>query len=266
MLIGYGQPADIVPTVNGANVVNVGALVDGAPASIARISGGAGSANLRADWAVAAPIRVVAALGLTCAAGTALTLTGKRSGDSGYPYALGGNAATQTVVQLPDGSRAAWFVLPAENSPLVGLQFAVASGTFDVGELVVMRGVEISKKPDWEVDRIDPSLSSRSIGGGINTVTRRTYRRLRVGFTPSELAEVRGGGLANGMDWESLGIAVAGAARAVAAPRWKDTAGALDAIELHRTAIYGKATAGAIGHLGGNYYGAGWTFEEVPPL
>ena len=265
MLIGYGQPAAITPTVNGATVANAAALVDGQPASIARISGGGGSVNVRADWAGAAPIRVVAALGLTCDAGTALTLTGKRSGDGGYAYALGGNAATQTVVQLPDGSRAAWWVLPAGNTALVGLQLAVASGAFEIGELVVMRGVEVAIKGDWECDRIDPSVSSRTLGGGINTVPRRTYRRLRVGFTPDGLAQVRGAGLANGMDWEALGVAVTGAARAIAVPRWKN-GGAINAAELHRTAIYGKAAAGAVGHLGGDYYGAGWSFEEVPPL
>lgn len=265
MLIGYGQPAGITITANGAAIANAAAAVDGKPASIARISGGAGSANLRADWTGAAPIRIVAALGLTCDTGTVLTLTGKRTGDSGYPYALGGNAATQTVVQLPDGSRAAWFVLPEGNTPLIGLQLAVADGEFDIGELVVMRGVEVAIRGDWESERIDPSLSSRTIGAGINTVERRSYRRLRVGFTPDGLAQVRGAGLANGMDWETLVAAVIGWRRAIAVPRWKE-GGAINAAELHRTAIYGKAAAGAIGHLGGDYYGNGWTFEEVPPL
>ncbi|KAF1692771.1 hypothetical protein CSC62_14145 [Pseudoxanthomonas jiangsuensis] len=266
MLIGYGQPAGITATVNGAAVVNAAALVDGHPASIARISGGTGSANLRADWAGAAPIRIVGALGLTCAAGTTLTLTGKRSGDSGYPYALGGNAATQTVVELPDGSRAAWFVLPADNTPLVGLQLTVGAGAFDAGELVVMRGVEVAIKGDWEIERVDPSLVSRTIASGLHTVARRTYRRLKVGFTPDGLAQARAAGLANGMSWETLGVAVTGAARAIAVPRWKTLAAEIDAAELHRTAVYGRAAAGAMGHLGADYYGVAWSFEEVPPL
>ena len=263
MLIGYGQPADIVPTVSGASVTNVDALVDGQPASVARIGGGA--ATVRANWGVATPIRIVGVLGLTCDAGISMTLTGKRSGDSDYPYALGGNSVMQPVVQLPDGSRAAWFVLPEGNDPLVGLELSIALGYFDIGELVVMRGVEVAIKGDWESDRIDPSLSSRTIGAGINTVERRSYRRLRVGFTPDGLAQVRGAGLANGMDWETLVAAVIGWRRAIAVPRWKE-GGAINAAELHRTAIYGKAAAGAIGHLGADYYGNGWTFEEVPPL
>ncbi len=266
MLIGYGQPAGIVPTVAGAAGINLPALVDGAPASIARISGGAGSASLRVDWASATAVRIVAALGLTCPAGTALTLTGKRAGDPGYAYALGGNAATQTVVQLPDGSRAAWFVLPSGNTPLVGLQLQVGAGAFDIGELVVLEAVDVSHQIEWSVERIDPSVSERTLGGGLNTVKRRSYRRLKVAFTPAGLAEVRGGGLGGGMDWDALSCTVAGSARVAGIPRWYSPAGSLDVPELHRTAVFGSASAGAVGHLGGNYYESGWVFEEIPPV
>lgn len=265
MLIGYGQPAGIVPTVTGATGINLPALVDGHPASIARITGG-GSASLRLDWPAATPVRIVAALGLTCPAGTALTLTGKRAGDPTYAYALGGNAATQTVVQLPDGSRAAWFVLPAGNAPLVGLQLQVAAGAFDIGELVVLQAVDVSHQIEWSVERIDPSVAERTLGGGLNTVKRRSYRRLKVAFTPAALAEVRGCGLANGMDWDALTYAVVGSARVAGIPRWHAPAGALVLAELHRTAVFGTAAAGAVAHLGGNYYESGWVFEEIPPV
>lgn len=265
MLIGYGQPAGITITASGAAIANAAAAVDGQPSSIARITGGAGSASLRADWTGAAPIRVVAALGLTCDAGTALALTGKRSGDSGYPYALGGNATTQTVVQLPDGSRAAWFVLPAGNTPLVGLQLQVADGEFDVGELVVMRGVEVKITKDWTAERIDPSLRSRTIGSQINTVRRRSYRRLSCQFSMATLAEVRGGGL-GGIDWELLEAAVQGAERCVAIPRRLGVGGALDPSELHRTAVYGMCALSGTRHLAGPWYSKGATFEEAPPL
>lgn len=265
MLIGYGQPAGIVPTVAGAAGINLPALVDGEPASVARISGGAGSASLRLDWAAATPIRIVAALGLTCAAGTALTLTGKRAGDAGYAYALGGNAATQTVVQLPDGSRAAWFALPAANTPLVGLQLQVGAGAFDLGEFAALPAVDVDAEPEWAIERIDPSLSERTLGGGLNTVQRRTYRRLKVALTAAHIETARGGALANGMDWDSLVMAAAGDRRMAAVVRW-GRPGAIDTAELHRTALYGKGVAGAIGHLGANYYNTGWTFEEVPPV
>lgn len=265
MLIGYGQPAGITPTVVGATAINLPALVDGAPARVARISGGTGSATLRLDWPMAAPIRIVAALGLTCAAGTTLTLRGRRAGDSGYPYVLGGNSASQTVMQLPDGSRAAWFVLPANVSSLVGLQLAVGAGAFDIGELIALQAVDVTAEPEWSVERIDPSVSDRTLGGQLNTVQRRTYRRLKVAMTAAHLATVRGAGLANGMDWDALVMQSVGDRRMAALPRWGRD-GSIDAAELHRLAVFGKGASGAIGHLGGNYYNTGWTFEEVPPV
>lgn len=265
MLIGFGQPAGIVPSVSGAAGINLAALIDGAPASVARISGGAGTASLRLDWATATKIRVVAALGLTCPAGTLLTLTGKRAGDAGYAHALGGNAASQVAVQLVDGSRAAWFVLPADTAPLVGLQLQVATGGFDVGELVAMQAAELNAEPSWTVERVDPSESARTLGGGLNTVQRRSYRRLKVALTPSHLTEVWGAGLAGGLDWDGLVMHSAGDRRVAALVRWGQE-GAINVAELHRLAVFGRGAAGPIGHLGGNYYNTGWTFEEVPPV
>ena len=260
MLIGYGQPA-ITPSAVGAAAVNLTALIDGRPSSLCRLLGGDGTVQLRADWAAAAPIRIVAALGLTCAPGTALQLTGKRAGDAGYTYALGGNAATQTVVELADGSRAAWWVLPAGNTPLVGLQLQVASGEFDVGELVVLQGVEVPHEPGSSGDRIDPSVVERTLGGGLNVVPRRTYRRLRAKPTTDYLAAVRGGALANGMDWDRLVYALSASTRIAVALHWSDP------VELHRTALYGRAATAAITHRGGTMYGTDeWTFEEIPPL
>lgn len=265
MLIGFGQPAGIVPSVSGAAGINLAALIDGAPASIARISGGAGSASLRLDWAVPVPVRIVAALGLSCPAGTALTLSGRRVGDAGYTHALGGNATSQTVVQLVDGSRAAWFVIPMATPPLVGLQLQVGAAAFDVGELAVLQAVEVEAEPEWSVERVDPSQSERTLGGGLNTVQRRTYRRLKVALTPAHLAQAWGGGLDGSMDWDALVMQSAGDRRVAALVRW-GREGAIDAAELHRQAVFGRGVAGAIGHLGANYYNTGWTFEEVPAV
>lgn len=265
MLIGYGQPAPITPTVAGAVATNLQALVDGAPASIARISGGAGSAALRLDWADPVSVRIVAALGLSCPVGTALTLTGRRVEDAGYTHALGGNATTQGVVQLVDGSRAAWFILPKATPPLVGLQLQVGADAFDVGELAVLQAVEVEAEPEWSVERVDPSQSVRTLGGGLNTIQRRTYRRLKVALTPAHLAQAWGGGLDGGMDWDALVMHAAGDQRLAALVRW-GREGAIDSAELHRQAVFGRGVAGAIGHLGANFYDIGWTFEEVPPV
>lgn len=266
MLIGYGQPAGIVPTMTGAAGINLPALLDGAPASIARISGGAGSASLRLDWAGATPVRIVAALGLTCPAGTALTLTGKRASDPGYDYTLGGNAATQTVVQLPDGSRAAWYVLPAGNTPLVGLQLVVGAGAFDIGELTVLQAVDVALDKGWSMEEIDPSMSDRTLGGQLNVVERRSYRRLVGQMSLSPISAVRGAGLANGMDWEKLAAALRGNRRGAVVHRWQQGDGAINAAELHRCAIYGRGSLGAAKHASGPYSARPLVFEEVPPV
>jgi len=263
MLIGYGQPA-ITPSVDGASAVNLAALVDGRPSSVARIGGGASSVRLRADWIGAVAVRLVAALGLTCPVGTAIALTGKRLGDADYSYPLG--AATQAVMDLVDGSRAAWFVLPADNDSLVGLQLQFEASDFDAGELVVLQAVDLPIQGDWEAGRIDPSTADRTLGGGVNVVPRRTYRRLQFALTPDQLAVVRGAELDGGMDWDRLDYALRGDARAAAVPRW-GRPDAINIAELHRTALYGRVVPGSIAHRGGDYYSSsGWTFEEVPPL
>lgn len=266
MLIGYGQPAGITPTVVGATAINLPALVDGAPASVARISGGTGSATLRLDWPTAAPIRIVAALGLTCPAGTALTLRGKRAGDSGYPYVLGGNSASQTVVQLPDGSLAAWFVLPAANSPLVGLQLVVGAAAFDIGEFVSLQAVDVMLDKGWDMSEIDPSISDRTIGGQLNIVERRSYRRLSGQLSMAAIGTVRGGGLSNGMDWERLARTLLGNRRGAIAHRWANSDGSINASELHRNALYGSGRLGPAKHISGPYSARSIVFDEVPPV
>lgn len=264
MLIGYKTPTGMVATVEGVAAINAAALTDGEPASVARLAAGSGS--LLADWPAPAAVRIVGLLGLTCPAGAVLVLTGKQDGDADYGRALGGNAAGQAVVQLPDGSRACWFVLPETGDPLVGVAVTFADfSTFDIGELVVMQAVDLPHQIEWQVERIDPSQSERTKGGGLNVVPARTYRRLKAALTPAALAAVRGGGLAGGMDWDALTCALAGGRRAVTIPRWKTPAGAVDATELHLTAVYGVATIGAIGHLGCNWYGAGVIADEIPP-
>lgn len=260
MLLGHSQPALNV-IVNGVTAINPGALIDGNPARVCRVP--AGAANVQAHWTGAAPVRLIGLLGLTCPVGTTLTLTGRKIGGTNYTYALG----TQAVVPLPDGSRAAWFVLAASTDPLIGVQVAWPSvGLFDIGELVVMQLVDLPHQPDWPVERIDPSVTSRTLGGQMNVVERRTYRRVKLSLTPADKADVRAAGLGNGMDWDTLAARLSGAARAVVIPRWRQPAGTLDVAEIHRTAVYGRVSWGAVSHLGGDQYTTNLTVEECPTV
>lgn len=68
------------------------------------------------------------------------------------------------------------------------------------------------------------------------------------------------------MDGYALTYTVVGSSRVASIQRWGAPAGARDLFELHRTAVFGAAGAGAVDHLGGNCYESGWVFEEVPPV
>ena len=286
MLIGYGGPEYRVITWNsqpvGVQAINALALMDGRPSSVARlvwplgVTAAGHYVAARIDWPEAIAVRVLALLGLQAPPGVRVEFLGRRVGDPGYAYALGGNADTRSQ-RLPDGTCAVWAIAAAGNSPLIGIEVRIYNDsdgdawvsdglTTDVGELVVMQAVEITIKPDWNVERIDPRLTSRTLGAQTNVVPRRTYRRLQAQFTPAALADARASALANGMDWETFQVAVGGDNRMAAIPRWRTTAGQVDVAELHRTAVYGLATTTGIGHLGGNYYDSSCTVEEVPPI
>ncbi|HDS1579973.1 TPA: hypothetical protein QEL15_002055 [Stenotrophomonas maltophilia] len=168
-------------------------------------------------------------------------------------------------MQLSDESLAAWFVVEGDQA-LTGVQFEIRATDFDVGELVAMPAVDVGHQVGWSVESIDPSLRERTLGSGLNVVARRPYRVIRADMTPLTVAEVRGGGLSGGMDLERLRYRLAGGRRVVAVPRWGVGAEALNVAELHATALYGQASLGGSTHLGGDYYGGAWTFEEVPPL
>ena len=262
MLIGYEQIATTVALVEGS-IFNAAALTDGRPSSVCRLRNAGGTCQLSCTLVAPAPVRIVSMLGLSCAPGTMVSVTGVDP--QGSPVALGGNTAGQPAVALADGSVAAWFVL-AEGLVLASITIHLAIEGVDVGELIVAPAVETPIEPQWSSERVDPSVVERTLGAGLNVVKRRSYQRLRVSFRRAGLTEARAQGLANGLDWDVLAARVAGSVRVAVIPRWQQADGALHISEIHRTALYGQAAPGAISHLGGDYYGTPWVFEEVPPL
>lgn len=264
MLIGYQPPA--LSSVALANAVwltaDAGAnLTDGQPARASRIQT-TGMPSITLTFATAFTPRLIALLGLGGAvqAGDLVTAT------TGAGAALGGNAASQAVVALPDGSLACWIVTSGAVATATVKLTINRTGALDLGEAIALPAVDIPHQSDWTVDVIDPSESQRTRGQQVVTRQRRSYRRMQFAPAPAALATVRGGGL-GGMDWQTLQAVVQGDARVAAVPRWSTGAGAIDATELHRTAIYGVARPGGIAHLRGSMYGpaGGWSVEEVPP-
>lgn len=306
MLIGYDPPAaDWVVSGTGAAFVTDVLLQNGAPAEATRVrwlSSGAPAigqyVEIQALWPVAAPIRVLALLGLqylagadsplvysiaaALPAGVKIEVRGRRVGDPAYTYALGGNALTQRTLRLPNGSAAAWFVVDADNDPLIGVAFRIYndvngatwadSSTFvDIGEGVINPAVEVCGRPGWSVRLVDPTQKQRTLGSQVHKVARRAYREARLQLSPATLAETRGEGLSNGQDFETIENALSGAVPAVVVPHYLGESGTFDDLELHRTALFGVAEPEPISHVANSsarnrMYEAGWLFEEVPPL
>lgn len=278
MLISYDRPKDLVCSLIGSGAAWLSddagaALTDGRPANVSRIqwlSGDQTTASeliLRATWGTALVPRVLGLIGLTLPVGTLIKLALRRPADAGYTYQV--DTYSQRVVQLPDGSRCAWFVLPAALDAVIGTGFQIlndvngsatiaAGSAFDVGELWVGPAVEIPHEKDWTRAFNDASRKSRSKGGQLYTVQQRGWRTLQATFAYAAMEAVRQGGLANGMDWETLEAALAGGAPCVGVTRFDSAA------EIQRTAIFGTATLAGMRHLSGPLYSGGIQFEEVP--
>lgn len=259
MLIAYSAPTLPAITLAGAAWLTAdggAACIDGKPARRARANG---TPTITLTYAAAFVPRVIAVLGLRgVSVGDAVVAT------TGAGGALGGNAATQTAVRFADGSIGAWIVTDGAVSTSTVRIALGTTGTIDIGELAAMAAVDIDIEDDWAIDTIDPTATERTVGSQPSGVPRLPYRTLESTLAAAPLAQVRGGGLAGGMDWDQLRAAMAGNRRIAVAPRWHTPAGAVDADELNRTAIYGTARIGAIVHRGGNYYSAPLTVHEAP--
>lgn len=277
MLISYSRPA-ITWSLIGAGAAWLSddagaALTNGRPASVSRLqwlSGAQTTASiltLRGVWGSAFAPRVLALLGLTLPVGTLITLAFRRSADAGYTYQA--DIASQRIVQLPDGSRCAWFVLADGLDPVIGVEFRIhndvngaaaiaADSTFDMGEAWVAPTVEIPHASDWKDIDNDPSVTQRSKGSQPFTAPVRGFRTLQVPFAIAQLSAVRAGGLAGGADQQLLRAATRAGQRVAAVTRF-DTPS-----EIQRTAVFGVARFDAIAHLSGPNYISGIELDEAP--
>lgn len=287
MLIGYSMPVVTAVALNsGAGAAWLTAdggvaVADGKPARRARAQwqtdDPAIGHNLNVQLSLASSIkpRIIAVLGLkNVPAGVTVWALGRLVGDAFFNYGMDGGS-TAVTEQYADGSIGAWFVV-GENSNLIdgiairlyndkaGATWATGATTIDIGEIVAMPALDIEQQPDWEDELIDPTSSAISVGAQPLSVRRRGFRRLSVNFAVDGIANVRGAGLAGGMDWTKLRHALAGDRRAIGIPRWKNLAGNVDMVEVNRTALYGTARLAPLAHAGGDYYRASITFQEAP--
>lgn len=280
MLISYSRPP-ITWSLIGTGTTWLSddagaALTNGRPASVSRLqwlSGAQTTASiltLRGVWGTAFAPRVLALLGLTLPVGALVTLAFRRPADAGYTYQA--DVASQRVVQLPDGSRCAWFVLADGLDPVIGVEYrlhndvsgsaSIAAGSaIDVGEAWVGPTVEVEHESGWARGLVDPTRVQRSYGGQAFGRARRSWRTLKVRLAPADVAEVNGAGLAGGSDWEQIEAALLAGSPCAVVPRWRGQA----ADYLQRTALLALASQqGDVQHAAGSIYGRDYTFEELP--
>lgn len=238
---------------------------------------------LRADWATPIIPRGAALQGLTLEVGdwpvgTKFEVHGKRVGDSGYPYALGGNALTALSVEMENGSIAVAWLFDEDLDPIVGWEirafndvdgetWADADTYGQIGEADVFEGVSVDIAIGWRTQRELTSVEARTLGAQLHEVDRVPYRALEFALVPTHGDQVRREGLPTGEDWERIEAMLSrGGSRAMVYVRAKDPEGTVDYDELHRTLFFGKAKPQAIVHVARDYYSGGWRIEQVPPI
>lgn len=208
MLISHNRPTDIAWSLIGAGaawLTDADVLTNGRPAAAARLQWLSGTQTtasvltLRGTWSTALVPRVVCLLGLTLPVGTLITLAFRRPADAGYTYLAG--ESSQRVVQLPGGSRCAWFVLDAGLDAVIGVEYRIANdvagaasiaadSTFDIGEAWVGQAFEVCARRTMQDHIIDPTVKRRSYGSQTFASPRLPYRSIQLELVPQKDAAI----------------------------------------------------------------------------
>ncbi|MDU1659670.1 MAG: hypothetical protein E6861_09290, partial [Stenotrophomonas maltophilia] len=171
-----------------------------------------------------------------------------------------------TTVRLPDGSVCAWlFPQSAALVSTVSVEIATTATNVDVGEIAIFRAVDVGISDGWAVATIDASTHTRTKGGQVNTVPGRLYRRLTCTLSGRSTPVVRGNGL-GGMDWETIGAALAGRRRSCVVPQFRDMlTKAFDPLLAARSALYGfPIQLPSAENISRQYFSGYMEFEEIP--
>ena len=267
MLIGYSMPTVTAVGITGGTWLTAdggAACCDGKPARRARFEWSAGGslssyAVIALSFASAAPLRVLAALGLSVPVGVRLEFLGPSNAS------LGGDTGDARTVRMPDGSTGVWALGNddgvADGSCSVriyndcnGSTWAGSGTVVDVGEIVAMPAVEVVHGSEWSDDPQDPTQMQLTMYSQPNMVRRSSYNVLDVPLVASHATEVYGTGLAGGMDWMKLRAALAGTARSAVVVRSSSPV----------VAQYGTGRIGSVRHVGGDYFAGQLRHQEIP--
>jgi hypothetical protein len=293
-IIGHSRPAEPVWAIAGGDAAfdtDPADLNNGRVADRTAVKWPSGaqtlmtSIKLQMTWSVAQPQRISPILGLKgIPPGTKVVVTGQRAIDVAggtFPYALGGNSATQRTFAFANGDVGAWILANAGNTDLVGIQievfndvngapYFIADQFIYFGEIDAFQGWETPQgiKRDWS-----PNLDG--IPSDIRAVNNQPWR---FGKKPFRVAPIKLGnanyataygnaGAPTIVDYDKLANLVTENDLICYIPRWTDAAGALDTWALHRLAILGVArnVALPVQAGGGDRFELDMQIAESPP-
>lgn len=292
MLFGFRRPTSPTWTISGtgAQFESDIRISDGNPGVLTTfrwLSAGSPAITdyvaLRADWTTPVVCRGAAMLGLRLEtddfpAGCKVEIRGKRSGDSGYPYELGGNALTEVTREKADGSIHICWAFADGLDPLVGYEvrifndvaastWATADTYVQVGEADIFQMADLCVAVGWRSSLEVATESSRTLDAQLHEVERTNYRAVEFGFPPTAGDDVRRQGLPNGVDWDQIEAIVArSGARVLCYVQTTDADGVTDYDYLHSTAIFGKARPAQVVHVAREFYTGGYRVDEVPAV
>lgn len=243
---------------------------------------------VRADWPTALQIRGAWMLGLALEGGAfpegvKFEVRGKRTGDSGYPYTLGGNALTEVSQELPDGSIGICWLFAESLDPLIGIEIRIFNDVDGVtwadsetyvriGEADAGEGTAVCVAPGWSRERLDQTEAERTRGSQLHEVERVNYDAVDVTLAPTSGDNAFRQGLDTGSDFQRVNVHLTKAfARAMVYVRTEDGNGTFSSTNLHATALFGRAKPQRMSHVPNSsrrrdLYVMGWRVVEVPVI
>lgn len=274
----------------GAEIVSDVKLSDGNPGVETSVRWPSGSPTtgqylaLRYDWPVATVMLGAYLLGLafeggpSIPAGVPVRAYGRRAGDPGYAYALGGNSATAATSEAQDGTTRALLAFDTGLTALVGIEIRIyndddgdtwadADTYLRIGEADVAEGVPVRIQYEWASPLIVKTRRERTMASQSHEVERVNYRALLFKLAPEDIDAVRIGGMPGGWDWERIEAILSRAGgRLMLYAEMRDYDGAFVQSRLDASAIYGEYTPDPIVPFALDAQEAGGRVDEVPPL
>ena len=284
MLIGHSRPSGITWTVSGTGatiVTTTGNLGDGLPDTLSRFTFNTGMQStstvlrLRADWAGAIGPGLVGLSNISLPAGTKITVSFRRAGDTAgtYPYAptLLNTGNLQRVYAQPRGEQTAWLIVPAGATPVIGCEIQiwndvngtaaiVAGAPFTIGEAVIASTTELCVSPGITIEPGSPGTINQSGSKQVRGVPDNPFRTLSFKLATADQTAYIGGAL------DQLLAKIDRLQSAVYIARYRDPSGAFSEQLLHNFAMIGAAQKlPAINHIEGKFFGTGqMTVVESP--